>query len=108
MPTDWADKVRNAITRLETKNDRVLEPDQALAIIDDVVNGNFAAADLATIHGIPSAWIRSTLGYITKAVGSGRVRSLANGGWYELLSDEQPYSVAPGFAAAWKKARGLP
>ena len=62
MPTDWADKVRNAITRLETKNDRVLEPDQALAIIDDVVNGNFAAADLATIHGIPSAWIRSTLG----------------------------------------------
>ena len=37
MPTDWADKVRNAITRLETKNDRVLEPDQALALIDDVV-----------------------------------------------------------------------
>ena len=26
MPTDWADKVRNSITRLETKNDRVLEP----------------------------------------------------------------------------------
>ena len=42
---------------------------QALAIIDDVVNGNFAAADLATIHGIPSAWIRSTLGYITNAHG---------------------------------------
>jgi hypothetical protein len=43
MPTDWADKVRAAITNLETKTDRVLEPD-----------------------------------------------------------------VAPGFTAAWKKARGLP
>jgi hypothetical protein len=45
MPTDWADKVRAAITNLETKADRVLEPDQALAIIDDVVEGKFAAAD---------------------------------------------------------------
>jgi SAM-dependent methyltransferase len=68
----------------------------------------FAAADLATIHGIPQAWIRSTLGHITRAVGSGRVPSLATGGWYELQSDDQPYNVAPGFAAAWKKARGLP
>jgi hypothetical protein len=109
MPTGWADKVRNAITHLEkTKTDRVLEPDQALAIIDDVVEGNFAAADLATIHGIPQAWIRSTLGHITRAVGSGRVRSLATGSWYELQSGDQPYDVAPGFAAAWKKARGLP
>ena len=40
MPTDWADKVRAAITNLETKADRVLEPDQALAIIDDVVEGS--------------------------------------------------------------------
>jgi hypothetical protein len=32
MPTDWADKVRNAITHLGTKKERVLEPDQALAI----------------------------------------------------------------------------
>jgi hypothetical protein len=62
MPTDWADKVRDAITDLELKTDGVLEPDQALAIIDDVVSCNFAAADLATIHGIPQAWIRSTLG----------------------------------------------
>ena len=36
LPTDWADKVRAAITNLETKTRRVLEPDQALAIIDDV------------------------------------------------------------------------
>ena len=107
MPTDWADKVRNAITHLETKNDRVLELDQALAIIDDVVSCNFAAADLATIHGIPQAWIRSTLGQITRAVGTGPVRSLATGSWYERKSDDQPYDVAPGFAAAWKKARGL-
>jgi hypothetical protein len=82
MRTDWADKVRAAITHLEIKADRVLEPDQALAIIDDVVKGKFAAADLATIHGVPQAWIRSTLGHITRvtrAVGAGRVRSLATG-----------------------------
>jgi hypothetical protein len=30
---DWADKVGAAITNLEIKIDRVLEPDQALAII---------------------------------------------------------------------------
>ncbi len=41
-----ADKVRNAITNLETKTGRVLEPNQALAIIDDIVEGKFAVADL--------------------------------------------------------------
>jgi hypothetical protein len=75
MPPNWAEKVRDAITNLETKGDRVLEPDQALAIIDDVVDGKFAAAELATIHGIPPEWIRTMLGQITRAVrtaGSGR------------------------------------
>jgi hypothetical protein len=108
MPTDWADKVRDAITNLEIKTDRVLEPKQSLAIIDDVVEGKFAAAELATIHGIPQEWIGTTLGHITRAVGTAGVRSLAAGGWYELKSNDQPYDVAPGFAAAWKKARGLP
>ena len=108
MPTDWADKVRDAITDLELKTDRVLEPDQALAIIDDVVEGKFATAELATIHGIPPEWIRTTLGQITRAVRTGRVRSLAAGGWCERKSDDRPYDVAPGFAVAWKKARGLP
>ena len=108
MPTNWTDKVRDAITNLETKTDRVLEPNQSLAIIDDVVEGKFAAGDLATIHGIPQECIRTTRGHITRAVGSGRVRSLATGGWYERKSDDRPYDVAPGFAAAWKKARGLP
>ena len=58
MPTDWDDKVR-------------AEPNQALAIIDDVVAGEFAAAELATIHGIPQVWIGTTLGHVTRAVGSG-------------------------------------
>jgi hypothetical protein len=75
MPTDWTDKVRNAITNSETKTDRVLEPDQALAIIDDVVEGKFAAADFATIHSVPQEGFRATLGQITRAVGSGRARS---------------------------------
>jgi hypothetical protein len=85
MPTDWAAKVRAAITNLEIGIDRVLEPAKALAIIDDVVAGKFAAAELAAIHGIPQEWIRTTLGQITRAVGTGRVRSRAAGGWYAYL-----------------------
>jgi hypothetical protein len=109
MPTDWADKVRDAITNLETKTGSVFEPDQMLAIIDDVVEGKFAAADLATIHGIPQERIRKTLGHVTRMVqGTGRVLPLSAGGWYAFQGHEHPYEVAPGFAAAWKKARGLP
>jgi hypothetical protein len=109
MPTDWADKVSNAIANLEIKTGRVLQPGQALAIIDDIVEGKFTAADLATIHGIPQEGIRTALRQVTRAAGTGRVRSLAAGDWYERRkSDDQPYDVAPGFAAAWKKARGLP
>lgn len=38
MPTDWVAKVMDAVTNLEMINiGRVLEPDKALAIIDDVV-----------------------------------------------------------------------
>jgi hypothetical protein len=49
MPTDWAAKVRDAITNLEINTDRVLEPDQALVVIDDVVAGKFAAAAMTHI-----------------------------------------------------------
>jgi hypothetical protein len=104
---NWADKVRAAITNLESKNGRVLEPKQALALIDDVVEGKLAANELAMIHGIPQEWIGTTLGHITRAVGSGGVRSVDAGGWYEFKSYEQPYDVASGFAAAWREARGL-
>jgi hypothetical protein len=104
MPTDWAAKVRAAIANLQVDTDRVLEPAKALAIIDDVVAGKFATAELATVHGIPQEWIRTTLGHITRAVGTGRVRSLAAGGWYAFQGHEHPYAVAPGFvAAAWKR-----
>jgi hypothetical protein len=104
---NWADKVRAAITNLEAKNGRVLEPERALALIDDIVEGKLAADELAMIHGIPQEWIRTTLGHITRSVGSGGVRSLDAGGWYEFKCYEQPYDVASGFAAAWKEARGL-
>jgi hypothetical protein len=107
MPTDWAAKVRDAITNLETNIGRVLEPDLSLALIDNVVAGKFIAGDLATIHGIPQEWISTTLGHITRAVGTGRVRPLDAGGWYAFRGYEHPYAVASGFAAAWKKARGL-
>jgi hypothetical protein len=109
MPIDWTDKVRAAITVLEIKTDRVLEPGQALALIDDVVEGKLAAYELAIIHGIPEAGIKATLGQITRTVqGTGRVLPLAAGGWYAFQGHEHPYKVAPDFVAAWKKARGLP
>jgi hypothetical protein len=107
MPIDWAAKVRDAITNLEIDTGRVLKPTKALAIIDDVVAGKFAAAELATIHGIPQDWIETTLGHVTRAVGTGRVGSLAAGGWYAFQGYEHPYAVAPGFVTAWKQARGL-
>ena len=88
---NWADKVRAAITNLEAKNGRVLEPERALALIDDIVEGKLAADELAMIHGIPQEWIRTTLGHITRAVGSGGVRSLdAAGGWFWTLLPEGP------------------
>jgi hypothetical protein len=109
MPTDWPDKVRNAIINLEIKTQRVLEPDQALAIIDDVVEGKLAADELVMVHGIPEAWIEVTLGHVTRMVqGTGRALPLDAGGWYAFRGHEHPYKVAPGFATAWKKARGLP
>jgi hypothetical protein len=108
MPINWTKAVEDAITDLETKKpDRVLDPVRSLSIIDDVVEGMLTAAEIAALHGITQEWIRATLGHITRAVGTGGLRSLAAGGWYELKSKDQPYDVAPGFAAAWKKARGL-
>jgi hypothetical protein len=108
MPTDWTDKVRNAITTLETRS-KVLEAGQALAIVEDVVEGKLAAYELAIIHGIRQEWIAVTFGHVTRTVqGKGRVLPLDAGGWYAFQGHEHPYKVAPGFAAAWKKARGLP
>jgi hypothetical protein len=106
MPTNWTNQVSNSIANLETKIGRVLTPGQALAIIDDVVEGKLAADELAIIHGIPEAWIEVTLGHVTRVVqGTGRARSLDLGGWYAFQGHAQSYEVAPGFAAAWKKAR---
>jgi hypothetical protein len=109
MPTNWIDKVRHAITNLEAKSTRLLEPGQALAIIDDVVEGKLAAYELAIIHGIPEAGIKATLGQVTRMIqGTGRTQPLDVGGWYAFKGREQPYEVASGFATAWRKARGVP
>jgi hypothetical protein len=102
MPTDWTDKVRNAITNLENKTDRVPEADQALAIIDDVVAGKLAAYELAIIHGVPEARIEVTLGHVTRMVqGTGRALPLDAGGWYafqghDTLTRWPPVSPPPG------------
>jgi hypothetical protein len=108
MPTNWTDQVSNAIANLQTKIGRVLEPDQALAIIDEVVEGKLAAYELAMIHGIPEAWIEVTLGHVTRtSQGAGRVLPLDVGGWYAFQGHERSYELASGFAAARKKARDL-
>jgi hypothetical protein len=107
MPTDWTAKVKDAITNLKITTGRALEPEQALALIDDVVAGTFAAGDLATIHGIPPQLVRTALGQVTRALGTGHGRPLETGGWCAFRGYEQPYAVAPGFAAAWQQARGL-
>jgi hypothetical protein len=104
---NWTDKVRAAIANLEAKSRRALGPEQALCLVDDVVKGKLAADELPLVHGIPPEWVKTTLAHITKALGSGRVRSLEAGGWYEFRGYEEPYSVAAGFAAAWKEERGL-
>lgn len=107
MPINWTEKVNAAITNLEDGS-KVLEPRDALAVIDDVVKGKLDAAELAMIHRIPQHWIKATLGHVTRAVqGTGRVLPLAAEGWYAFHGHEQPYEVAPGFVAAWKLARGL-
>ena len=107
MPNDWAAKVSNAINTLKLKTDRVVEPDQSLALIDDVVAGKFAAVELAAMHGLPQEGVKTALGLVTRACGTGSVRSLEAGGWYAFQGYDHPYKVAPGFAAAWKQARGL-
>jgi hypothetical protein len=90
MPNDWAVKVSNAINNLKLKTDRVVEPDQSLALIDDVVAGKFAAAELAVIHGLPQEGVRTTLGRVTRAVGTGGVRSLEAGGCASSSSSTPP------------------
>jgi hypothetical protein len=79
--------------------------EKGLVSID--IPGKFAAAELAVIHGLPQEGVRTTLGQVTRAVGTGGVRSLEAGGWYAFQGYEHPYKVAPGFAAAWKQKRGL-
>src|SRR5882757_8578065 len=96
MPTNWTDQVSNSIANLETNIGRVLKPGQALAIIDDVVEGKLAAYELAIIHGIPEAWIEVTLGHVTRTVqGTGRALPFDAGGWYASRGHEHPSRWPP-------------
>jgi hypothetical protein len=74
MPNDWAARVSNAINNLKRKTNRVVDPEQSLALIDDVVAGKFAAEELAVIHGLPQEGVSTTLRRVTRAVGTGSVR----------------------------------
>ena len=67
------------------------------------------AAELAALHRIPQhAWIRATLGLVTQGCWRGqRLGRSPQAVGMNFKSNDQPYEVAPGFAAAWKKARGL-
>ena len=107
MPTDWAAKAKDAITNLVLKTDRVLEPDQSLSLIDDVVAGKLAAAELATIHGVPQEAVKTTLGQVTRAAGMGGKSLEAAAGMpskgTNTLTRWLPVSLLPGSRrAAWR------
>jgi len=75
-----------------------------LDVIDDVVAGELKAPVIEDKHGSHDVLI-SALAHVTMTVqGQGSVLPLAEGGWYQRVGDT--YTVAPGFAAAWRAARG--
>lgn len=103
MPTNWSTEVTKARADLATE-DRVVKPCMALDIIDDVVNA-LPPSEIAMKHGIKPDWVETVVGHVTTAIqGGGPVKRLCDGGWYESSGHDQPYHVAPGFAAVWRKA----
>jgi len=102
MPTDWADKVERVIALAERENPKYLD------VIDDVVGGDLSAVAIRTRHRDPDL-IVSALSHVTRTVhgaGRGNVPPIAQGGWRDPQRHGGFYRVAPGFAAAWKAARG--
>ncbi|MBK5959050.1 hypothetical protein CCR97_12640 [Rhodoplanes elegans] len=96
---DWISAVETVI---ETANQR--NP-QYVDVIDDIVAGRLHAGAIEAKYGSKDLVV-SALSHVTRAVhgiGSGAVRPLADGGWYERDGDR--YEVAPGLRDAWWAAR---
>jgi hypothetical protein len=107
MPSiNWTQHVDDALTHLQRLG-RVLRPEAFREIIDDVVMGELTAAQIAASPRTRDL-VMTALGHVTTATqeGGGKVLPLGTG-WYAFKGDDQPFDVTPGFAAAWKKARGL-
>ena len=107
---DWNQRVAAALNYLCKERKRILSPEVYCGIIDDVVSG-LTIEEIMEKRQVKRDWIgRTTVGHVTTAIyGKGvKVPPLAKGGWYETNADGQSYTVAPGFIAAWKKARNLP
>jgi len=102
MATDWAAKVKQVIDLAEDKNPKYLD------VVDDVVAGSLSAVAIKAKYGDPDLII-SALAHVTRTVhgiGRGNVPPISEGGWRDPQRHDGFYQVAPGFAAAWKSARG--
>jgi hypothetical protein len=100
----WVEKVAAALVKLEKPSPKTSVA-QLREIIDDVVIGK-TSTEIVEKHGIDP--VKTVLARVTTATqGSQKVQPLADGGWYAFRGRAQPYSVAPGFVAEWKKARGI-
>jgi hypothetical protein len=102
MAMDWAAKVKQVIDLAEHKNPKYLD------VVDDVVAGVLDAVAIKAKYDDPDLII-SALAHVTRTVhgiGSGNVPPILEGGWRDPQRHDGFYRVAPGFAAAWKSARG--
>ena len=100
MATDWTVQVRRVIDLAAKQNPKYLD------VIDDVVAGDLSAVAIKAKHR-DGELIISALAHVTRTIhGRGSVRPISEGGWRDPQRHLGFYKVAPGFAAAWKAARG--
>jgi hypothetical protein len=103
MPnTDWSRRVEIVRAHFE-RGGRRLSGETMMGILNDVVLGLPRAA-ISEKNGFTADELATVLGHVTTALqGGGKVRTLADGGWYEASGDA--YLLADGFAAAWTGMR---
>jgi hypothetical protein len=102
MEPDWAAEVKRVIDLALDKDPKYLD------VIDAVVAGHLSATGIKAKYGSLDLVI-SALAHVTRTIhgiGSGNVPPISEGGWRDPQRHGGFYKVAPGFASAWKSARG--